>query len=115
MCKVLCTDAALGAVPQVVRTFISAHLGASADAQSMVVHEYKTKRGVTVQLRKGDITNESVDAIVNAANAELMHVSGLAKALTVKGGKKVQELSDKYRDKYGPLRTGRTCPSSAVC
>ena len=39
-----------------------------------------------VQVAKGDITEERVDAIVNAANEELRHGSGVAGAIRKKGG-----------------------------
>ena len=37
----------------------------------------------------GDITDEQVDAIVNAANTILIHGSGVAGAILEKGGKYV--------------------------
>lgn len=39
-----------------------------------------------VQVAKGDITDERVDAIVNAANEDLRHGSGVAGAIRKKGG-----------------------------
>jgi len=43
----------------------------------------------------GDITEENVDAIVNAANSYLKHGGGVAGAIVRKGGKIIQEESDK--------------------
>ena len=43
----------------------------------------------------GDITEENVDVIVNAANSYLKHGGGVAGAIVRKGGKIIQEESDK--------------------
>ncbi len=44
---------------------------------------------------KGDITEEQMDAIVNAANSMLMHGGGVAGAIVRKGGDVIQEESYK--------------------
>ena len=36
-------------------------------------------------VQKGDLTSLKVDAIVNAANSEMKHNGGLARAIVVKG------------------------------
>jgi O-acetyl-ADP-ribose deacetylase len=59
-----------------------------------------------VSVNLGDITNEDVDAITNAANEHLMHGSGVAGAIMKKGGYEVQTLSDKWVDKFGKVETG---------
>ena len=41
---------------------------------------------LTIQVAKGDITMETTDAITNAANSHLMHGSGVAGAISNKGG-----------------------------
>ena len=48
---------------------------------------------VTLSVYKGDITNEKVDVIVNAANRELDHIGGVAKAILDKGGQTIQKES----------------------
>ncbi len=48
-----------------------------------------------VQLVWGDLTEEAVDAIVNAANSRLAHGGGVAAAIVRKGGSIIQEESDR--------------------
>ncbi|MEO0202409.1 MAG: macro domain-containing protein [candidate division WOR-3 bacterium] len=50
---------------------------------------------IRVEIVKGDITEEKVDAIVNAANEYLKHGGGVAGAIVRKGGSIIQEESDK--------------------
>ncbi len=57
---------------------------------------YSFKKGNTwVEIVKGDITEENVDVIVNAANSYLKHGGGVAGAIVRKGGRIIQEESDK--------------------
>ena len=44
-----------------------------------------------IVLREGDITEEAVDAIVNAANSQLVLGAGVAGAIREKGGPSIQE------------------------
>ena len=44
-----------------------------------------------IQLIKGDITEQETDAIVNAANAQLVLGGGVAGAIRLKGGSAIQE------------------------
>jgi O-acetyl-ADP-ribose deacetylase (regulator of RNase III) len=48
-----------------------------------------------LSLFKGDITERNVDAIVNAANSYLSHGGGVAAAIVKKGGRIIQDESDK--------------------
>jgi O-acetyl-ADP-ribose deacetylase (regulator of RNase III) len=52
-------------------------------------------KGKMIRLVRGDITERNVDVIVNAANSYLRHGGGLAAAIVRKGGKIIQEESDK--------------------
>jgi O-acetyl-ADP-ribose deacetylase len=52
-------------------------------------------KGKMIRLVRGDITERNVDVIVNAANSYLRQGGGLAAAIVRKGGKIIQEESDK--------------------
>lgn len=59
-------------------------------------------------LYQSDITDESVDAIVNSANERLLHAGGVAAAIVRKGGRQIEEESRQimvYRNKR-PLNVG---------
>lgn len=51
--------------------------------------------GTILELVKGDITEMDTDAIVNAANSRLKHGGGVAGAIVRKGGRIIQEESDR--------------------
>ncbi len=59
--------------------------------------------GQSLQIVQGDITIEEVDAIVNAANEQLAHGGGVAWAISKKGGATIQEESDEWIRKHGPV------------
>lgn len=48
-----------------------------------------------LELVEGDITEMMTDAIVNAANSHLKHVGGVAGAIVRKGGRIIQDESDR--------------------
>ncbi|MCS7252776.1 MAG: macro domain-containing protein [Armatimonadota bacterium] len=82
-----------------------------------VVYEHRLPSGHLLQLVHGDITEERVDAIVNAANSYLKHSGGVAGAIVRKGGKVIQEESDKIG--YVPvgevaMTTAGALPAKAV-
>lgn len=57
--------------------------------------------GQTLALYHGDLTEEKVDAIVNAANERLAHGGGLAGAIVRRGGREIQRESDEWVRKHG--------------
>ncbi len=54
-----------------------------------------TINGISVELTQGDITDLALDAIVNAANSDLVLGSGVAGAIRRKGGASIQAECDK--------------------
>jgi len=64
---------------------------------------YTFPSGQVLQVCQGDLTEEMLDAIVNAANAQLAHGGGVAGAIVRKGGSVIQEESDAWVRKHGPV------------
>ncbi len=69
----------------------------------------KEYKGVIIKVIQGDITEEDTEAIVNAANSRLKHGGGVAGAIVKKGGKVIQEESDKI----GFVPTGKAAITTA--
>ena len=59
--------------------------------------------GAQFQIVQGDITLETVDAIVNAANRHLQHGGGVAGMIMRRGGSVIQQESDAWVQKNGPI------------
>ncbi len=55
------------------------------------------------QIVQGDITQETVDAIVNAANAHLRHGGGVAGVIARAGGPKIATESKAWIAEHGPV------------
>ena len=68
-----------------------------------VLVEKKLSTGQSLQIVQGDITVDEVDAIVNAANEHLQHGGGVAWAISKRGGPTVQQESDEWIRKQGPV------------
>ena len=67
---------------------------------------------------KGDITDQHVDVIVNAANSSLAHGAGVAGAIVKKGGRGIQKESDAFIRRNGLLNDGEvamTGPGKLPC
>jgi O-acetyl-ADP-ribose deacetylase (regulator of RNase III) len=62
-----------------------------------------------IVLREGDITEQEVDAIVNAANSDLILGAGVAGAIRQKGGPSIQEECDRI----GPIEVGGAAVTGA--
>ena len=62
------------------------------------------KAGDRIEITQGDITEERVDAIVNAANTDLLLGAGVAGAIREKGGASIQRECDTH----GPVEIGGT-------
>jgi len=70
---------------------------------SLVIASHELTTGQRLELRQGDLTEEAVDAIVNAANDQLKHGAGVAGALARKGGPILQQQSDRWLAENGPI------------
>lgn len=68
---------------------------------STLLAEGSYRGGQTVQIVRSDITLEKVDAIVNAANAQLQHGGGVAGAILQRGGAIIQQESDAWIRVHG--------------
>ncbi|MBI4397330.1 MAG: macro domain-containing protein [Elusimicrobia bacterium] len=80
--------------------------------------EHRSRSGQIIQVRQGDITLETCDAIVNAANSQLSHGGGVAGAIVRRGGPAIQEESDAWVGKSGAVPTGHvavTGPGRLSC
>ena len=62
-----------------------------------------------IALTEGDITEQVVDAIVNAANSDLALGSGVAGAIRQKGGPSIQRECDEH----GPIQVGEAAVTGA--
>lgn len=62
--------------------------------------------GTTIRLTKGDITEQEVGAVVNAANSSLMGGGGVDGAIHNAGGPAIREECEVIREQEGRLATG---------
>jgi O-acetyl-ADP-ribose deacetylase (regulator of RNase III) len=65
--------------------------------------EHRLPTGQIIRVLQGDLTEEDVDAIVNAANSQLAHGGGVAGAIVRRGGREIQDESDRI----APVPVGR--------
>ena len=78
-----------------------------------IVREGNLPGGRTLQIVRGDLTEEQVDAIVNAANAQLQHGGGVAGAISRRGGPQIQEESNTWVRRFGPVPHARPAHTHA--
>ncbi|XP_036450536.1 protein mono-ADP-ribosyltransferase PARP14-like [Colossoma macropomum] len=69
--------------------------------------------GVIITVRKADICQFKVDAVVNAANEDLKHIGGVALALLKAAGPSLQEWSDTYVVAHGRVPPGKAVTTGA--
>lgn len=65
-----------------------------------------------LELVEGDITELETDAIVNAANERLAHGGGVAGVISRKGGPTIQQESNEWVRRHGPVPTGSAAITS---
>ena len=81
-----------------------------SEAKNKKVIDYK---GCNIIIRKGDLTEEREDAIVNPANEDLNHKGGAAKVIAEKGGEVIKKESEEYIKTHGSLPTGEAITTNA--
>jgi len=72
-----------------------------------ILTERVLSTGQTVQIAQGDLTTETTDAIVNAANEHLSHGGGVAWAIVRGGGEIIQQESDEWIRVHGTISHAR--------
>ena len=80
---------------------------------SQVHYSHTFASGLIFEIADGDLTDEPLDAIVNAANAYLQHGGGVAGAILRRGGSTIQEESDAWVRTRGPVPFGRPAVTGA--
>lgn len=78
-----------------------------------VLFEQTLPTGQLVRVVQGDLTAETVKAIVNAANEWLQHGGGVAGAIRRHGGETIQRESDAWVKQHGPVTTGSAAITGA--
>lgn len=68
-----------------------------------ILHTHTFPSKQVLELVQGDITTEYVDAIVNAANEQLMHGAGVAAVIARKGGRVINQESSAWVKEHGPV------------
>lgn len=69
--------------------------------------------GQRLEIAEGDLTQENVDAIVNAANANLAHGGGVAAAIVRRGGQVIQDESNDWVRQHGAVTHEEPAVTSA--
>lgn len=75
-------------------------------SMNLILVERSFGSGQRLQIVQGDLTQERVDAIVNAANEYLQHGGGVAAAIVRRGGGQIQMESDAWVREHGPVQHG---------
>lgn len=80
-----------------------------------VLIEHVLETGQKIQIAQGDITEEGVDAVVNAANEHLQHGGGVARTISKKGGSTIQKESNEWVRQHGRVPHARPAWTSGGC
>jgi O-acetyl-ADP-ribose deacetylase (regulator of RNase III) len=80
---------------------------------NMMLYSFEYPSGQQLHLVQGDITQEKVDAIVNAANERLGHAGGLAAVIARKAGEHLNRESQEWVKEHGPVTHEKPAFTSA--
>lgn len=80
---------------------------------SDVLRQAILSSGQVLQIVSGDLTGQPLDAIVNAANAQLQHGGGVAAAISRRGGPAIQAESAAWVRRHGPVPHHRPAYTTA--
>lgn len=83
----------------------------STDAKECRV--FRTKENIIIKVYSADILSAPVDSIVNAANVNLAHGAGIARAIAKAAGKDLIKEGYDYLNSHGKLKVGEACATSA--
>ena len=78
-----------------------------------ILAELAFPSGTEFQVVQGNLLEEPVDAIVNAANGHLAHGGGVAAAISRAAGPALQQESDRIVRERGPFPTGSAVATTA--
>lgn len=78
--------------------------------RSILIQSSPSSHCLKLEVCRGNVVFEQVDAIVNAANEDLKHIGGLAKAILNAGGATIQTESENYIGLHGKLKV-----EDAIC
>ncbi len=77
------------------------------------IAEHQFPSGQVLSLHHGDITEEHCDAIVNAANPQLAHGGGVARAIARRAGPQLKRESKDWVRQHGPVSHARPAITGA--
>lgn len=98
--------------PGVFADQIRSLLGLDA-APSQVTIDEDRPTSTRVHVVVGDLTQQAVDVVVNAANRYLQHGGGVAEAIVLAGGEVIQTESYVWIEQHGPLPPGGAAVTTA--
>ncbi|XP_071978246.1 protein mono-ADP-ribosyltransferase PARP14-like isoform X2 [Engystomops pustulosus] len=77
------------------------------------LYQVSLPQGVTISVYRGNLCRHNADAIVNAANKDLKHIGGLAQALLLAAGPKLQDDCEQLVRRQGSLYPGESVITDA--